>query len=51
METLKVDRTKLITQAAYAKKNKMSRQLVNQMVKDKRLTSLVIDGAVLIYLG
>ena len=45
---LKVDRTKLITQAAYAKEIKVSRQRVGAMVKAKLLNTVEIEGTVLI---
>ena len=51
MKTLKIDRTKLITQNEYAKKIGVSRARVNQMVKDDNLKVIEIKGATLIYLG
>lgn len=45
---LKVDRTKLITQAAYAKKINISRQRVGAMVKAKQVNTVEILGTVLI---
>jgi hypothetical protein len=50
MENIKVDRTKLITQAKYAKLIGLSRQRVNQMVKNKEVNTIVIKGAILIHL-
>lgn len=50
METLKIDRTKLITQSEYAKLKSMSRQRVNQLVKTKEIKTVEIKGAVLILL-
>ncbi len=51
MKDLKIDRTKLITQSEYAKIKGMSRQRINQMVKNKELKVIEIKGAKLIYLG
>lgn len=48
METLKVDRTKLYTQAEYAKRIKLSRARVNQMIKEGILKTVIINGATLI---
>ena len=48
---LKVDRTKLMTQSAYAKLRKISRGRVNQMVKAKELQVVEIQGAKLIYVA
>jgi predicted DNA-binding protein (UPF0251 family) len=48
MEKLKVDRTKLITQSAYAKKMAISKQLVSYQIKQGKLKTIVIDGATLI---
>lgn len=45
---LKVDRTKLITQAAYAKKINLSRQRIGAMIKAKQLNTVEILGTVLI---
>jgi hypothetical protein len=50
MESLKVDRTKLITQTEYAKLKRISKQRVNQMVKAKELNTVEIKGATLIHL-
>lgn len=47
---LKVDRTKLITQAEYARQNGTSRQRVNDMVKAKTVTTVEIKGGILILL-
>lgn len=51
METIKVDRTKLITQSEYAKLKGVTRQRVSQMVKDKVVKVIEIKGAKLIYLA
>ena len=51
METLKIDRTKLITQSEYAKLKGVTRQRVSQMVKDKSVKVVEIKGAKLIYLA
>lgn len=50
MQSLKVDVTKLITQAAYAKKVKLSPSRISQMVKAKELKTVPIIGGVLILL-
>jgi hypothetical protein len=50
METLKVDRTKLITQAEYARRISKTRGWVNQQIKAGNLKTVKIEGAVLIYL-
>ena len=50
MQSLKVDITKIMTQSAYAKKKCISRQLVNNMIKNKKLTTIEIPGATLILL-
>jgi len=49
MEALKIDRSKLYTQAKYAEKIKVSRARVNQMVKDGLLKTVKIEGATLVY--
>lgn len=51
MKDLKIDRTKLITQSEYAKTRGLTRQRINQMVKNKELKVVEIKGAKLIYLG
>lgn len=48
LEPLKVDRTKLITQTKYAEQIKVSKQRVNQMIKDGKLKTVKIEGAVLV---
>ena len=50
MEELKIDRTKLMTQAEYAKKVGLTRGAVNHMIRDKRVKTVEIQGATLIYL-
>lgn len=45
---LKVDRTKLITQAAYAKEKGLSRQRIGAMIKSKLLNTVKIEGTILI---
>jgi len=47
---LKVDRTKLITQAEYARRNNLIRQRVNDLVKAKKVNTVEILGGVLILL-
>lgn len=49
MENLKVDRTKLMTKTAYAKKVKVSPAAVDKMVKTGRVKTVKIEGAELIY--
>lgn len=51
MEALKIDRTKLFTQADYARKIGKSRAWVNQQVKSGDIKSIEINGAVLVYTG
>lgn len=50
MKDLKIDRTKLYTQSEYAKLKGITRARVNQMVRDKEVTVIVINGAKLVYL-
>jgi hypothetical protein len=50
MKDLKIDRTKLYTQTEYAKLKGITRARVNQMVRDKEVTVIVINGAKLVYL-
>lgn len=50
MEHLKIDRTKLITQSAYARLKGISKQRVNQLVKAKEIKTIAINGAILIHL-
>ena len=45
---LKVDRSKLITQAEYARQKKVSRQRIGQMIKAKQLNTVEILGTILI---
>lgn len=49
MEKLKIDRTKLYTQAAFAIVIGKTRQRVNQMVKSNEIDTVEIKGAVLVY--
>ena len=49
MESLKVDRTKLYTQAEYAKKIGVTRARVNHMIKAKQLETVEIKGSILVY--
>ena len=51
MEALKIDRTKLITQAAYARREGLSPARINQKIKAGEIKTVVIEGATLIYLG
>lgn len=46
----KIDRTKLITQAAYARKIGVSSVRVNQKIKEGKIDTVKIEGAVLVYL-
>ena len=50
MESLQVDRTKLITQSEYAKKVKLSKGRISQKVKAGELPTVKINGATLILL-
>lgn len=45
---LKVDRTKLITQAEYARQKKVSRQRIGAMIKANQLNTVEILGTILI---
>lgn len=49
MDSLKVDRTKLFTQAEYARKKGVDRSRINHMIRDNQLTIVKIHGAVLVY--
>lgn len=51
METLKVDRRKLITQAAYAKRINKTRAWVNQQIKAGNIKTVEIEGATLVLIG
>ena len=51
MESLKIDRTKLITQAEYAREQKLTPARINQKIKDGEIKTVKIKGATLIYLG
>ena len=48
---VKIDRTKLMTQSAYARLKGVTRGRINQMVKAGELQVIEIKGAKLIYLG
>ena len=50
MKTLKIDRTKLITPSAYAKKHGISPAAVSKMMDNGRVNVVVIDGGRLILL-
>lgn len=50
METLKIDRTKLITQSEYAKMLGLTRSRINQKIKAGEIRTVSIKGATLIYL-
>lgn len=50
MESLKVDRTKLITQAEYARMKGLTPARINQLVKTGMLKTVEIKGATLIHL-
>jgi len=45
---LKVDRSKLITQAEYARMKKLSRQRIGAMIKAKQIKTIEILGTILI---
>jgi hypothetical protein len=49
MESLKIDRTKLMTKTAYAKRICVTPAAVDKMVKTGRVKTVKIEGAVLIY--
>lgn len=51
MESLKIDRTKLMTKTAYANKLRVTPAAVDKMVKSGRVKTVKIEGAELIYLG
>ncbi len=48
MESLQIDKTKLITQSEYAKLKALSKQRVNQLVKSGEIKSVKIKGATLV---
>jgi hypothetical protein len=50
MESLKIDRTKLITQSEYAKMINKTRGAVNHMVREQRVKTVKIKGAILVCL-
>ena len=50
MQTLKIDRTKLITKSAYAKKIGVSPAAIDKQCKTGKLTVIKIEGTELIYL-
>lgn len=50
MESLKIDRTKLMTKSAYANKIKVTPAAVDKMVKSGRVKTIKIEGAELIYI-
>lgn len=50
MEALKIDRTKLITQAEYAKLRGLSPGRISQLVAAKEVKTVKIKGAILILL-
>jgi len=49
MDALKIDRTKLYTQSAYAKKLLLSPARINQKIKNGDLETVKINGATLVY--
>ena len=51
LPALKIDRTKLYTQNEYAKKVKLTRGRISQLVKEGKLPIVKINGATLIYEG
>ena len=51
LPVLKIDRTKLYTQNEYAKKVKLTRGRISQLVKQGKLPLVKINGAILIYEG
>ncbi len=50
METLKIDRTKLITQTEYAKLKGVTPSAITRMIRENRVKTIRIKGAVLILL-
>jgi len=50
MENLKIDRTKLMTKSAYAKKLCVTPAAIDKMVKSGRVKTIKIEGAELIYI-
>jgi hypothetical protein len=50
MENLKIDRTKLMTKSAYAKKLRVTPAAIDKMVKSGRVKTVKIEGAELIYI-
>lgn len=50
MESIKIDRTKLITQSEYAKLKGLSKARINQLVKANEVKTVSIKGATLILL-
>lgn len=51
MESLKIDRTKLITPSAYAKKHGVTPAAVTKMMDTERVTVVEIEGGRLIFEG
>jgi hypothetical protein len=49
MENLKIDRSKLYTQSEYAKKLGLTRARINQKIKAGEISTVKINGAVLVY--
>jgi hypothetical protein len=49
MEVLKVDRTKLYTPTAYARKVNQSVQLIKKWMKNNKLKTVDINGHTLVY--
>ena len=48
MEAIKIDRTKLVTPANYAKEQGVERQTVYNRIKSKEYNSIKIDGVVFV---
>jgi len=51
LSPLKIDRTKLYTQKAYAKKLSLTKGRISQMVKEGKIPTIQINGCSLIYEG
>jgi hypothetical protein len=51
MDNLKIDRTKLMTKSAYAKKLCVTPAAIDKMVKAGKVKTVKIEGAELIYIG
>lgn len=48
MESIKVDKTKLLTVTNYAKRENLTRQAVHYQIKEKQVETVKIDGVVFV---